>query len=376
MKTLNTKNTIMKNSISKINNAITVIAIVCFTLIFNSEVNAQAYAPLTSATTFYSSANGTDLHYNFGWTRSASTVTFDNSNKSLEMASGSAKWFQTTNLLINPLDNISFTFISSNNASNTRNLNVDLINPSTNNVEYTLLALTDNSTPSLRNSNSTNVSIVVPVTVNSGDYKIRFTYSTATNSTLQISNFSTDAGLVALPVVINEFITEKTNNGVSLNWSTVSEINNSHFEIERSTNGTEWTMLGTVNGSGNSSELIIYEYTDMNPKSGVNYYRLKQVDFNGDVHYSKLTEVIMNTVKSEQVKIYPNPAVSFVNIDVPSTVETVTTEIRTIDGRVIKSETFSNTSKATVSVQDLIPGVYYMHVQMGSQTIVKTVLKN
>jgi hypothetical protein len=178
-----------------------------------------------------------------------------------------------------------------------------------------------------------------------------------------------------LPVDLTDFSAKAFTNSVQLRWSTVSEINNSYFEIERSTDGEIWISLGQVAGAGNSDELNTYAFADMNPESGINYYRLKQADFNGDVHYSELIEVILNIVKPDQVKLYPIPAVNIVNIDVPSTVETVKTEIRTLDGRIIKSEIFNNMNNVAVSVQDLLPGMYYIHIQTGNQTIVKTMFK-
>ena len=66
-----------------------------------------------------------------------------------------------------------------------------------------------------------------------------------------------------------------------LSWKTASEINNSHFEIERSNNGKDFIKIGEIAGQGTSNSTKRYQFTDKNPGSAQQYYRLKQVDFDG-----------------------------------------------------------------------------------------------
>jgi hypothetical protein len=89
---------------------------------------------------------------------------------------------------------------------------------------------------------------------------------------------------VNLPLPINLVdITANCNNGyVNLDWITATEINNSHFEIERSYNAIDYEFAGRINGSGNSNQTLHYQFTDTILQQGTVYYRLKQVDFNGD----------------------------------------------------------------------------------------------
>jgi len=117
----------------------------------------------------------------------------------------------------------------------------------------------------------------------------------------------------ALPVNLISFDSEVTNNqSVKLTWTTASETNNQYFDIQRSTNGKDFTMIGRVNGKGNSQETIAYEYTDKQPKNGVNYYRLKQVDFNGKSEYSK---IIASKEISGLTKVYPNPVNNILQVN-------------------------------------------------------------
>ncbi|RPI75669.1 MAG: T9SS C-terminal target domain-containing protein [Ignavibacteriales bacterium] len=112
----------------------------------------------------------------------------------------------------------------------------------------------------------------------------------------------------ALPVELTSFSAIAQNNGVALNWSTASEINNQGFEIERKKENTNWTKIAFVNGSGTTSSENNYAYFDKNIAAGKYQYRLKQIDFDGSFTYSKVVEVLAEVpVKFELSQNYPNP---------------------------------------------------------------------
>ncbi len=83
---------------------------------------------------------------------------------------------------------------------------------------------------------------------------------------------------------------------VDLKWATSTEINNSHFIVQRSTEARNFTDISIVSGSGNSNSINHYSETDKNPLLGVNYYRLKQIDYNGD---SKLSQIVVIDIEKE-----------------------------------------------------------------------------
>ncbi|MCX6291538.1 MAG: hypothetical protein NT126_07210 [Bacteroidetes bacterium] len=89
------------------------------------------------------------------------------------------------------------------------------------------------------------------------------------------------------PVKLLSFTGENVNEINHLNWATASEINNDYFDVERRTDSDDFKKIGAVAGHGNSTQLIRYSFDDLQPKAGVNYYRLKQVDYNGDFEYSE-----------------------------------------------------------------------------------------
>jgi hypothetical protein len=89
-------------------------------------------------------------------------------------------------------------------------------------------------------------------------------------------------GWPSLPLtLLNLYVNLSSNKYVILNWQTAQEINTSHFIIERSANGTDFSSIGKVSASGNNSITKDYLYTDTKPAKGTNYYRLKMVDADG-----------------------------------------------------------------------------------------------
>lgn len=113
----------------------------------------------------------------------------------------------------------------------------------------------------------------------------------------------------ALPVELSSFTSSVLNNKVVLNWSTVSEQNNSGFAIERKNNSTAWTNINFTAGSGTSNLSHNYSFTDNNLSSGRYNYRLKQVDYNGNFRYYDLSNEVVIDLPSKfsLSQNYPNP---------------------------------------------------------------------
>ena len=112
-----------------------------------------------------------------------------------------------------------------------------------------------------------------------------------------------------LPVELTSFNAALNKNTVELLWTTATETNNSGFEVERSTDNTNYKKIGFIKGNGTSSEFHTYKFIDNNLSSaGKFYYRLKQVNLDGTFEYSKVINVAMNTPdKFELSQNYPNP---------------------------------------------------------------------
>lgn len=114
---------------------------------------------------------------------------------------------------------------------------------------------------------------------------------------------------IPLPVTLESFTSVVNGRNITLKWITSSEINNKGFEVERKTSSTEWNKIGFVDGKGNTSASSSYSFEDKNLTSGKYYYRLKQIDFNGNYKFYDLnsaTEIGLPE-KFDLSQNYPNP---------------------------------------------------------------------
>jgi hypothetical protein len=185
--------------------------------------------------------------------------------------------------------------------------------------------------------------------------------------------YATNSTGNALPVTLVSFTAEAVNNQyIQLNWITASEINNSGFQIERSTDGTSYQSMGWVEGHGTSTVTNDYMYSDLTAIPGVvYYYRLKQVDLDGNFVYSNIVSASLTGDKGFSLTgLYPNPATSQVSIGVISNVNT-SAAVRMTDvlGRdvLVKDWALSvgyNTNLFDVS--SLAAGTYVVTIQSGA----------
>ena len=138
---------------------------------------------------------------------------------------------------------------------------------------------------------------------------VTFSVVVATAGTNNIFRGISFAPLSITPVEMSSFTSIVSNNTVDLKWATQTEHNNSQFQVERRSAGTEWTRVGTVTGSGNTSTVRNYSFSDRNVASGNYNYRLKQVDFNGNFKYYDLSnEVIIGVPSAFSLsQNFPNP---------------------------------------------------------------------
>ncbi|RRN77601.1 T9SS C-terminal target domain-containing protein [Pseudoxanthomonas sp. SGD-10] len=193
-----------------------------------------------------------------------------------------------------------------------------------------------------------------------GSYPADETFA-APAGTSRIDNVTISASKT-LPVTTTDFTAKPINNAVLLNWQTLSEQNNKHFEIERSVDGEIFTSLTTLPGAGNSNERIEYSYTDYAPLAGVNFYRLLQQDFDGTttiiktiavnphLNVNQLSAFVTNT--GVNVTLYAEKA-GLVNV-----------ELYDFNGRKLAEQSASieaGINNTTVTA-DLLPGLYFIKV--------------
>tara|TARA_B100000809_G_scaffold252302_1_gene286876 strand:+ start:191 stop:2320 length:2130 start_codon:yes stop_codon:yes gene_type:complete len=159
-----------------------------------------------------------------------------------------------------------------------------------------------------------------------------------------------------LPITLLKFEGKVMGNGSNrLEWSTSSEINNEFFSIERSLDALNFEEVGEDNGAGNSNHLIQYNFIDNASISGINYYRLKQTDFDGDYSYS---DIIALNNKQDNVKIFVANNILQVNFN--GEVNTSVLQIIDAVGRIVyNNETNTNVK---INASEFSKGIYIVKV--------------
>ncbi len=166
--------------------------------------------------------------------------------------------------------------------------------------------------------------------------------------------------LTALPVKLIRFEAFLEGKEVLLKWATASEINNDRFEIERSTDGKDWSVVGTVKGNGNSNITNHYTYTDNLDMAYPNLvYRLHQIDFDGNNEYSPQQSItgVQSTKKS---KVYPNPANERINVSLDAGAY----QLSIVDqsGKTVLEKEVDN-DFASIDSQNLPEGIYWVKME-------------
>jgi len=161
-----------------------------------------------------------------------------------------------------------------------------------------------------------------------------------------------------LPVELVDFYSTPEDLSVQCHWLTASEINTDYFLVERSEDGVNFEPLGKVTASGSGNILRKYNFSDSNPKAGINYYRLKTVDNDGRYEYSQL--IAHRFGDKEAVTMYPNPAHEWTTLLSENDMEEIT--IVNLEGQIIERvDPLMKTFKLNVS--QLKDGFYYICIR-------------
>ncbi|GAB3029669.1 endonuclease/exonuclease/phosphatase family protein [Spirosoma pulveris] len=178
-----------------------------------------------------------------------------------------------------------------------------------------------------------------------------------------------------LPVRLSSFGAKAIGETVSISWTTANEANSAYFEVERSVDAREFGAIGRVTAAGNAQATKNYGLVDEHPLSGTNYYRLKQVDLDGQVAYSTIVSVVMDNL-TPTMELLGNPsenqAIRVAVRNLPNAVYRLTTST----GRELsmQSQTQADGSLLFTTTQTLNPGVYLLRVDSGTTRIVRKVV--
>lgn len=203
--------------------------------------------------------------------------------------------------------------------------------------------------------------------------------------TLTIEDFfKTDAGSltgwglsicsnVSTPLPVNwlSFSAQKNNNTqVKLQWSTANEIKNHYYIVERSTDGVIFSSIGKLAGGNNLNMLQQYYFNDLKPYAGINFYRLKQVDLDGQFSYSSVAKVTLD--KSGQTwTIYPNPAHNQSTIRLLNNMKKINIGLSDASGKTVY-RTYLPFGKVgeqiKLPLQNLAKGIYILKIETETES--------
>lgn len=183
------------------------------------------------------------------------------------------------------------------------------------------------------------------------------------------------ANCTVLPIELLSFSAEPAGDKVKLDWVTASETNNDLFIIERTVDGIKFTETGAKDGAGTSRNLNEYVLYDEKPLPGVSYYRIKQVDFNGDFSYSQLAVVEREPELDTWFDAYllDESSLFIILDDEP---EELIAEIIDISGRIVIRQEFREDAKQhLLNISTLQKGLYFIRMSGNARQGIKKFVK-
>ena len=177
----------------------------------------------------------------------------------------------------------------------------------------------------------------------------------------------------SLPVELCCFQAKVQNNQTFLTWKTLSETNNSHFNIQRSNNGIEFKDIGRVEGNGTTQIKQNYQFLDEHPLESTNYYRLQQVDFNETIEYSNTISVDFQS-EEKKITLLPNPNQGIFELSLQGfSIGNGSIEILTNIGQRYYFENYELTDFNTqipINLKNTPSGIYILKLTHSNETVI------
>ncbi len=176
--------------------------------------------------------------------------------------------------------------------------------------------------------------------------------------------FGSISSVNPLPVSLINFVAVKADNAVQVKWTTTMEANSDYFDVQKSTDGTNWSTIGRVEAAGNSSQLINYTFNDINVVNGWQFYRLIQADLDGTQTTTKVVAINVNNDSKITLGLSPNPASNLLTIN-PNASESVDISFKIYDasGKLLV-EGSENAMLVNIDITNLSAGVYLTEVNV------------
>jgi hypothetical protein len=204
-----------------------------------------------------------------------------------------------------------------------------------------------------------------------GTYDIVLEYYENSGSNRLSIDFGNAGNASTLPVSLSQFTAKKSSGTVVLDWTTASELNTDHFEVQRSADGRQYLTLGNVHSAstnGNSGRPLYYQFSDKDPlASSVSYYRLRVVDRDGTITFSNVIR-LTEEGSTKAVRIYPTlVSQQALWISAGSTMKDVTVELFNMNGARMQQEQYRQLSGGQVTTfpikGNLPKGMYLITVK-------------
>jgi Secretion system C-terminal sorting domain len=199
--------------------------------------------------------------------------------------------------------------------------------------------------------------------------------SATSDAITSLSDFSIGSIGAVLPVKMLSFTGHRLAKANKLQWATATELNNDRFEIERSTDGKNWQTIGTVRGSGTTNTLQNYTFLDNDAKANTNYYRLRQIDFDGATDVSAVVTIFGQTQNG--FVIAPNPIQNETTILLAEPTQNATVQVIDITGRVLSQINYADNQTALpLDIHDLPNGIYFVRLSNDGKVMTERVVKH
>jgi hypothetical protein len=205
--------------------------------------------------------------------------------------------------------------------------------------------------------------LLVPASTTQGNHFIAMRFKDA-NGVWGLFDFDTLTVSGTIPVTGLTLVARKDQNRIALNWFTLTEINSSHFELERSKDGLQFEKIAQAQAAGNSNNRRDYAHTDVQPLANLNYYRIKQVDRDGRSAYSAMQLVRMNDTKPFLVF----PTVTSSSITISGITTAVQVKLYNAAKQLVKTESV-NATNASIDMRSLSAGNYWLLIEKDGQLL-------
>ncbi len=199
-------------------------------------------------------------------------------------------------------------------------------------------------------------SVTPSVNLSSGTKYVRVFFSNKiSGSNLGVDDFSVSGS--PLPVTFSAIKVTSKSNRPFISFSTASETNNSHFDVERSADGRKFDVIGTIRGAGDSRDERRYEFVDERPIQGINYYRIKQTDYDGKYAYTE-TKSVRHIDKGSVVV---SPRNTDGRLDISTDIDQYEVSVWNASGQRVSSFNALSGSQS-IDISTLQSGVYFVKV--------------